>query len=100
MKSWIILNSSISPDVWACKLLHWNLFDDFNLTIIMIVLALLEHVVSINSIRVISQDLNDKGWRIDDLTHLILYTRIPSARLFLRWAAEYPANSYGVSEAS
>ena len=100
MKSWIIPNSSISPDVWACKLLHWNLFENFNLTIIMIVIVLLGLVVSINSIRVINQDLNDKGWWIDDLTHLILYKRIPSAHLVLPWAAEYPANSYVVSEAS
>ena len=83
MKSWIIPNSYISPDVWACiSSLHWNLFENFNLTIIMIFITLLGLVVSISTILVINQDLNDKGWRIDDFTHLILYKRIPSARLF------------------
>ena len=34
----------------------------------MIFIALLGLAVSINAIRVINQDLNDKGWWIDDLT--------------------------------
>ena len=47
----------------------------------MIVIALLGLVMSINAIGVVNQDLNNKGWWIDGLTHLILYKRIPSAQL-------------------
>ena len=64
----------------------------------MIFIALLGLAVSIDAMRVINQDFNDKGWWINDL--IKFSTRNTSVRLLSRWAIEYSANSYGVSEAS